>query len=79
MVETRWNSTYKQLKELIEQVNVVNAVAAAKDKSPSAVSSNDVELVNRLIVVLQPFDQATNMVNFLLISISVFLILVMQR
>jgi len=69
-VITRWNSDCIQLKELLVQRNVINRIADTKTtfEKPSKITPSDVELINRLLVVLRPFEYATNLVSFIFVN-----------
>lgn len=59
-VETRWNSTFYMLHRITEVIDVINSVVPRlKDFSCDAFNADELEALPEILVLLQPFEEAT--------------------
>lgn len=73
-VPTRWNSTFYMLQRLVELRPFINDIINRNPKAPLMLTASELEDINELIALLEPFEAATKKVsgeNYLTSSLAI--------
>ena len=81
-VETKWTSVYYIFERLVEQNEAVSSALCLLNKRDMAFDENEVELLKKIVGILQPFERATKEMfeeQYLCISKMISIATLLQR
>ncbi|XP_022182802.1 zinc finger BED domain-containing protein 1-like [Myzus persicae] len=77
-VQTRWNSTYYMINRFVEMEKSIRGTLGLLDNAPDTLSSEDWLILQDLIKILKPFDEATKAISRQKYTIASLVIVIVQ-